>query len=144
MSERRPNRPRRLNSHINVVPYIDVMLVLLIIFMVTSPLTSPSTVDLPQVSQASANPSVAIEIVIQSSGQLQLIDRDSSRFLEQPTTIENVSKLALSRMQLGENRPVVISADKNVLYNHVLMVMDVLKEAGIQRVGLSVAPKIQS
>jgi biopolymer transport protein TolR len=142
MSERRPNRPRRLNSHINVVPYIDVMLVLLIIFMVTSPLTSPtSTVDLPQVSQASENPSIAIEIVIQSNGQLQLIDRDSSRFLEQPTTIDNVSSLALSRMQSGENRPVVISADKNVLYNHVLTVMDTLKQAGIQRVGLSVAPK---
>jgi biopolymer transport protein TolR len=142
MSERRPNRPRRLNSHINVVPYIDVMLVLLIIFMVTSPLTSPtSTVDLPQVSQASGNPSVAIEIVIYSNGQLQLIDRDPSRFLEQPTTINNVSSLALSRMQSGENRPVVISADKNVLYNHVLTVMDALKQAGIQRVGLSVAPK---
>jgi biopolymer transport protein TolR len=141
MSERRLHRPRRLNSNINVVPYIDVMLVLLVIFMVTSPLVSPSTVDLPQVGQSSSNPLSAVEIVIQSDGQLQLIDRDPTRFLQQNTTLNGVAALARSRMQAGENRPVVISADKKVVYNDVLMVMDILKTAGIQRVGLSVTPK---
>jgi biopolymer transport protein TolR len=141
MSEHRTRRARRLNSHINVVPYIDVMLVLLVIFMVTAPLMAPSVVDLPQVSQASANPAVAIEVIIEKSGALHLIDRDPKQALDQTTTLQALPALARSRMAQGEERPVVIAADKNVVYDTVLNVMDALKTAGIQRVGLSVAPK---
>jgi biopolymer transport protein TolR len=137
----RAKRARRLNSHINVVPYIDVMLVLLVIFMVTAPLLGPSVVDLPKVSNATANPAVAIEVVLQKDGSLKLVDRDATRALEQDTTLKDLPALAKSRMRAGEDRPVVIAADKGVIYDKVLAVMDALKTAGVQRVGLSVAPK---
>ncbi len=137
----RAKRVRRLNSHINVVPYIDVMLVLLVIFMVTAPLLAPSVVDLPKVSTAAANPAVAIEVVLQKDGSLKLVDRDATRAMEQDTNLKNLPKLAQSRMRAGEDRPVVIAADKGVIYDKVLEVMDALKTAGVQRVGLSVAPK---
>lgn len=137
----RAKRARRLNSHINVVPYIDVMLVLLVIFMVTAPLLAPSVVDLPKVSQAQANPAVAIEVVLQKDGSLKLFDRDATRALEQSTTLKALPKLAQSRMRAGEDRPVVIAADKGVVYDKVLEVMDALKTAGVSRVGLAVAPK---
>lgn len=135
------HRSRRLNSHINIVPYIDVMLVLLVIFMATAPLISPGTIDLPQVNQASANSVAAIEVVVQENGHLQLIDHDPLHFLEQTSNLENIANLAHSRMLSGQARPVVISADKQVVYNEVLLVMDTLKSAGIQRVGLSVLSK---
>jgi biopolymer transport protein TolR len=141
MSEHRARRARRLNSHINVVPYIDVMLVLLVIFMVTAPLMAPSVVDLPQVSQASSHPALAIEVLVQKEGALHLIDRDPSRALEQDTTLQALPALTRSRMQTNEDRPVVITADKSVMYERVLNVMDALKTAGIARVGLSVVSK---
>jgi biopolymer transport protein TolR len=137
----RIKRSRRLNSHINVVPYIDVMLVLLVIFMVTAPLMAPSVVDLPKVSKATANPAVAIEVVLQKDGSLKLYDRDATRAVEVDTNLKDLPKLAKSRMRGGEERPVVIAADKGVIYDKVLEVMDALKTAGVQRVGLSVAPK---
>ncbi len=137
----RVKRARRLNSHINVVPYIDVMLVLLVIFMVTAPLLAPSVVDLPKVSNAAANPAVAIEVVLQKDGSLRLVDRDATRALERDTTLKDLPALAKSRMRAGEDRPVVIAADKGVIYDKVLAVMDALKTAGVQRVGLSVAAK---
>jgi biopolymer transport protein TolR len=137
----RTKRSRRLNSHINVVPYIDVMLVLLVIFMVTAPLMAPSVVDLPKVSQAAANPAVAIEVVLQKDGSLKLVDRDATRSAQIDTNIKDLPKIAKSRMRGGEDRPVVIAADKGVIYDKVLEVMDALKTAGVQRVGLSVAPK---
>jgi biopolymer transport protein TolR len=137
----RAKRARRLNSHINVVPYIDVMLVLLVIFMVTAPLLAPSVVDLPKVSNAAANPAVAIEVVLQKDGSLKLVDRDATRALERDTNLKDLPALAKSRMRAGEDRPVVIAADKGVIYDKVLAVMDALKTAGVQRVGLSVAAK---
>ena len=140
-SGRRGRRARRLNSHINVVPYIDVMLVLLVIFMVTAPLLAPSVVDLPKVSQAQANPAVAIEVVLQKDGALKLSDRDATRAFESDTSLKDLAALAKSRMRAGEDRPVVIAADKGVVYDKVLEVMDALKTAGVVRVGLSVAPK---
>lgn len=140
-SSRLARRGRRLNSHINVVPYIDVMLVLLVIFMVTAPLLAPSVVDLPKVSTATANPAVALEVVLHKDGTLKLFDRDATRPFEQDTQLKTLAALAQSRMRTGEDRPVVIAADKGVVYDKVLAVMDALKTAGVQRVGLSVAPK---
>ena len=129
---------KHLKSDINVVPYIDVMMVLLVIFMVTAPLTTPSVVDLPKVASQSANQHLAIEIVIKKGQPLQLIDRDPKRSFEQPVLLKDVATAAQARMNVGEERPVVISADKTVVYESVMDVMDTLKRAGIARVGLSV------
>jgi biopolymer transport protein TolR len=137
----RGRRARRLNSHINVVPYIDVMLVLLVIFMVTAPLMAPGVVDLPKVSNAATTPAVALEVVLQKDGSLKLVDRDATRAAEMTVNLDSLAQQAQGRMRTGEDRPVVIAADKGVVYEQVLAVMDALKTAGVQRVGLSVAPK---
>jgi biopolymer transport protein TolR len=104
-------RGRRTINEINMVPFIDVMLVLLIIFMVTAPMVTPSLINLPSVGKANKQPDRVIQIVI---------NKDESLELKQAST------------------PVVISADRNVKYESVVKIMDTLQKAGIQRVGLSV------
>ena len=127
-------RARKSINQINVVPYIDVMLVLLIIFMVTAPLISPSMINLPSVGKAAKQPDQVVQIVIgkDESLELKVKDKTSSVSLKE---VANVVK----QVQAGaENPAVVISADKNVKYEAVVKVMDNLQRAGVARVGLSV------
>jgi len=127
-------RGRRTINEINMVPFIDVMLVLLIIFMVTAPLISPSMINLPSVGKADKQPDQVVQIVIgkDESLQLKVKDKTSSVNLKE---VANVVK----EMQAGADNPaVVISADKNVKYETVVKVMDSLQRAGVARVGLSV------
>ncbi|OIP17496.1 MAG: protein TolR [Comamonadaceae bacterium CG_4_9_14_3_um_filter_60_33] len=127
-------RGRRTINEINMVPFIDVMLVLLIIFMVTAPLISPSMIDLPSVGKAANQPDQVIQIVIgkDEALQLKLKDKTSTIGLREITS-------AVKEAQAGvPNTAVVISADKAVKYEAVVRVMDTLQRAGIARVGLSV------
>src|SRR6266850_1804659 len=106
-------RHPRLMNQINVVPYIDVMLVLLVIFMVTAPLMNPGVIDLPTIGKASAPPAQPIEISIRASGALSYIDRDLSnaeRPLRDRDELLNVIK---SKQSKKPNQPVVISAAKD-------------------------------
>ena len=127
-------RGRRTINEINMVPFIDVMLVLLIIFMVTAPMITPSVVDLPSVGKAAKQPDQVIQIVLQKDGRLEMVN-------DAKTSKINFNSLANS-VQLAQtgqtNSAVVISADRNVKYEMVVKVMDTLQRAGIQRVGLSV------
>lgn len=128
-------RGRRTINEINMVPFIDVMLVLLIIFMVTAPLITPSTIDLPSVGKANRQPDQVVQVLVGKDGVLQL-KADS-----QPA--RNIALAALAdavrRAQTGQaNSAVVISADRAVAYERVVQVMDTLQRAGVQRVGLSV------
>ena len=127
-------RGRRTINEINMVPFIDVMLVLLIIFMVTAPMITPSMVDLPSVGKAAKQPDQVIQIVLQKDGSLEMV-------IDNKTSKINFDSLANS-VQLAQtgqkNSAVVISADRNVKYETVVKVMDTLQRAGIQRVGLSV------
>ena len=127
-------RSRRTINEINMVPFIDVMLVLLIIFMVTAPMITPSVVDLPSVGKAAKQPDQVIQIVLQKDGRLEMVN-------DAKTSKINFNSLANS-VQLAQtgqtNSAVVISADRNVKYEMVVKVMDTLQRAGIQRVGLSV------
>ena len=130
-------RGRRTISEINMVPFIDVMLVLLIIFMVTAPLITPSMIDLPSVGKAAKQPDAVIQIIINKDDSLEL------KALPSPTesTKSAINSVAdqVKKMQAGQaNTAVVISADKGVKYETVVAVMDKLQRAGIQRVGLSV------
>jgi biopolymer transport protein TolR len=130
-------RGRRTINEINMVPFIDVMLVLLIIFMVTAPLISPSQIDLPSVGKASKQPDNVIQITIQKNESLELKVLPSGTDTAQ-SAINSVAN-QVKKMQAGQpNTPVVISADKSVKYETVVQVMDKLKRAGIERVGLSV------
>ncbi len=127
-------RGRRTINEINMVPFIDVMLVLLIIFMVTAPMITPSVVDLPSVGKAGKQPDRVIQIVINKDESLELTLKSTTTPLGK-TDVANAVKTA----QDGDaSVPVVISADRNVKYESVVKVMDTLQRAGIQRVGLSV------
>jgi biopolymer transport protein TolR len=117
-----------------MVPFIDVMLVLLIIFMVTAPMITPSMVDLPSVGKAAKQPDQVIQIVIQKDERLSL----SSEGKTESATLSNVASKVKQRVGDKTNTAVVISADRNVKYETVVKVMDSLQRAGIARVGLSV------
>jgi biopolymer transport protein TolR len=127
-------RGRRTINEINMVPFIDVMLVLLIIFMVTAPMITPSVVDLPSVGKAAKQPDQVIQVVVQKDDSLEMVT-------DSKTSKINLGNLAdkVRAAQTGQtNTAVVISADRNVKYETVVKVMDTLQRAGIQRVGLSV------
>jgi len=135
LSGRAGGRGRRSMNEINMVPFIDVMLVLLIIFMVTAPLITTGVVDLPTVGKSQQRPSKVIEIIVGSDDKLRL-RLDAA----EPTAVQLPQLAARVRSQQGGDAtvPVVISADKNVRYDSVVRVMDTLQRAGVQRVGLSV------
>jgi biopolymer transport protein TolR len=131
-------RGRRTIIEINMVPFIDVMLVLLIIFMVTAPLITPSMIALPKVGKAPGQPPKPIQIEISKDEVIQIKSEGSTL----PARLGDVGA-AVKRLQpavpAGEQvTPVVISADKSIKYETVVKVMDALQKAGVARVGLSV------
>ena len=132
-------RPRLMNQ-INVVPYIDVMLVLLVIFMVTAPLMNPGVIDLPTIGKASAPPAQPIEISIRASGALSYIDRDLSSAERPLKDRDELLQVIKSKQSKKPNQPVVISADKDVKYEAVIQVMDLLQQNRVKRVGLLAKP----
>ena len=119
-----------------MVPFIDVKLVLLIIFMDTAPLITPSLIDLPTVGKANRTPDQKLEVVIGKDEGLVLRNGDKSS----PMVAQQLAQAVLAAQA---NKPagtvaVVISADRSVKYETVVRVMDTLQRAGVQRVGLSV------
>jgi biopolymer transport protein TolR len=129
------SRRRRAMNDINMVPFIDVMLVLLIIFMVTAPLITTGVVDLPSVGKSNQRPNHVIELVLGLDEKLRMrVDKDDSGTL----TLKELPA-RVKQAQAGDAQvPVVISAERNVRYDAVVRVMDALQRAGVQRVGLSV------
>jgi biopolymer transport protein TolR len=132
-------RGRRTINEINMVPFIDVMLVLLIIFMVTAPLITPSVIDLPSVGKASRQPDQIIQVTLTKTESLEVKVKEKTSSV----TLKDLAATVKQAQGMGDgaapaNSAVVISADKNVKYESVVKVMDTLQRAGIQRVGLSV------
>ena len=129
-------------NEINVVPYIDVMLVLLVIFMVTAPLITPGVIDLPSVSKSSNAPLAPLEVVIRQNRSLLLRVRDAHGALaeERPVARADLARAIRERQGNNPDRPVVIAADKDVRYEAVLNVMDELQKQQVRRVGLLVQP----
>lgn len=127
-------RGRRTINEINMVPFIDVMLVLLIIFMVTAPLIAPSMIDLPSVGKAAQQPDQVVQIVIGKDETLQLKLKDKSSNI----SLKELASTVKQAQSGVPNTAVVISADKAVKYEAVVKVMDTLQRAGVARVGLSV------
>jgi biopolymer transport protein TolR len=130
-------RGRRTINEINMVPFIDVMLVLLIIFMVTAPLIAPSVIDLPSVGKAAKQDDAVVQIIIQKDESLTLKQLPSGAEAT-PAALGTVAAQVKALQGGRAGLPVVISADKSVKYESVVKVMDQLKRAGIERVGLSV------
>ena len=132
-------RRRRTRNEINMVPFIDVMLVLLIIFMVSAPLLPTGVVDLPSIGKARKAPEKVVELVLEDSDRVRL------RVNQKDVETLAVAELAAHIKPLQEDAdggpsavPVIISASKDVRYESVVHVMDVLQKAGVARVGLSV------
>ena len=128
-------RGRRAMAEMNMVPFIDVMLVLLIIFMVSAPLITTGVVDLPSVGRSKAQPEHVISVVVGIDEKIKLkLDQGEP----QPLTLNRLAERVKQAQAGVATTPVVISADKAVKYEAVVKVMDVLQTAGIQRVGLAV------
>ena len=129
-------RPRRAMSEINVVPYIDVMLVLLIIFMVAAPLITPGQIDLPQVSQQLRTDVVApMEVRVRANGELGFVDRTRSPD-ELRVSRDQLLQMVRDAQRAKPDQPVVISGDRKVAYEEVLAVLDILQKQQVKRVGL--------
>ena len=139
MAEYARRKGHRLMSQINVVPYIDVMLVLLVIFMVTAPLITTTVIDLPSISRSNAPPAVPIEIVIKAKDYLVVRDRERGPG-ERRVSEEELIKLLKARQRDKNDIPVVISADKSIAYGEVVEVMDLLQRNQIRKVGLLAKP----
>src|SRR5512139_3189355 len=122
-------------SQINVVPYIDVMLVLLVIFMITAPLMNPGQIDLPSVGKSLAPPVAPMELIIRKDATLALNDRSRSGG-EQTLSREELLEMIKAKQQKNPDQAVVISADKNVRYEEVIKVMDMLQQQNVRKVGL--------
>jgi biopolymer transport protein TolR len=131
MSQSRRSK-RRLMNQINVVPYIDVMLVLLVIFMVTAPMTNPGVVELPQVGQALKQTAAPLVITIRADKSIELDGK----------ALQRDQLLAAVHDSLGKNpgQSVVIAGDKSARYEEVIGVMDLLKQNKIDKVGLLLKP----
>ena len=126
---------RRTINEINMVPFIDVMLVLLIIFMVTAPMLTPGLIDVPSVGKGKNVPKVVAQVIVNQDGTLQLKTPDATRQLTQ----REIGEAALRWQQdQSKDTAVVITADKGVQYEAVIKALDALQKAGVQRVGLSV------
>ncbi len=125
-------------ADINVVPYIDVMLVLVVILMVSAPFVNPSLVNLPSVGKSSRAPDNPLQIVVRMDGSMELREGSKALASDLPGAIATIQKRQAARKD--NPTPVVIAADKDVKYEHVMNVMDKLQRAGVQRVGLSVKP----
>ena len=138
-SHRRP-RSRRAMGEINMVPFIDVMLVLLTIFMVTAPLITTGNIDLPSVSK-SAPPQEAGDVLtlsINAQGQYQLSSKRKGVLADDGNLSDLVAQVQ-SLQTANPQLPVVIAASRKLSYDTVMQVMDALRKAQIQQIGLAVA-----
>jgi biopolymer transport protein TolR len=133
-------RQRKLMNQINVVPYIDVMLVLLVIFMVTAPMIQTGTVDLPSVGKSAQPPSQPLEIGIKADGSLTLRDRARDAANEQNITRGELARRVKEAQARNPQQGVLIAADKSVRYEVVMQVMDELQRSQVARIGLLVQP----
>lgn len=128
-------RERRLMNQINVVPYIDVMLVLLVIFMVTAPMIQTGSVELPSVGKASQTPAEPLNVVVKADGSVALRDAAQDPV---PMALEAVVAQLQQMQQENPARAVLIAGDRDARYDAVLKVMDALQRAGIDKIGLLV------
>ena len=133
------SRHRRAMAEINVVPYIDVMLVLLIIFMVAAPLINPGQIDLPQAAQK-LDPAVApLEVRVRTDGEIAVVDRNRSSD-EMRVGRTQLVQFVREAQRAHPDQAVVIAGDRNVRYEEVLNVLDLLQQSQVKRVGLLARP----
>jgi biopolymer transport protein TolR len=126
-------RKRRLMNQINVVPYIDVTLVLLVIFMVTAPMTNPGVVELPEVGETLKQTAAPIVITVKLNNTVEIEGESYTR--------DRLLGRVQSLIKTTPDRALVIAADKNVKYDEVISLMDLLKQNNVSKVGLLLKPQ---
>ncbi len=132
-------RARKSINQINVVPYIDVMLVLLVIFMVTAPLINPGTIDLPSVGSKLTVPAAPMQVTLQADGSWTLEDKQAATPEMKVSLDEIIARIKAKQVRLPD-QPVVISARGNARYKDVIEVLDRLQMNGVHKVGLLAQP----
>ncbi len=145
MSSLRGERKRKFKAEINVVPYIDVMLVLLVIFMVAAPMTNPSVINLPTAGQSTQAPPDFIEIALSpnASATISINRHGTSKGIAQQISKETAANRRDLMEKLREyhrtqpDLSVLVSADKDIKYDEVIQVISEAKKLGIHRVGLA-------
>jgi biopolymer transport protein TolR len=129
---------RRMVNEINVVPYIDVMLVLLVIFMVTAPLIPSGVVDLPSAGKSNVAPDAYAEIVVRVGGRYALKTHGVAQSVDRETNRKELDAVVDAVHDSEPKLPFVISGERKVPYEDVISVMNALRERGINRVALMV------
>jgi biopolymer transport protein TolR len=133
-------RKRGPMHEINIVPYVDVMLVLLVIFMVTAPLVTPAVIDLPSVAKASQPRIVPLEVYVKADQALVVRARDASGAIASERTVSRAELAGVIKEARGKNAElsVLVGGDKAARYESVIQVMEELRKQGVQKVGLQV------
>jgi len=132
-------RARKSINQINVVPYIDVMLVLLVIFMVTAPLINPGSIDLPSVGSKLTVPALPMEVTLNTDLTLTLVDRQAASPPVKVSLDELVARIRAKQSRFPD-QPVVIGAAASTRYDEVIKVLDRLQTGGVHKVGLLARP----
>ena len=132
-------RARKTINQINVVPYIDVMLVLLVIFMVTAPLIAPGSIDLPSVGSKLTVPTEPMQVTLGKDGAWMLEDKQAKSPPVKVSLDELVARIQAKQAK-SPDQPVVIAADGGARYEDVMKVLDRLQTSGVQKVGLLARP----
>jgi biopolymer transport protein TolR len=143
LARRTQGSRRRMMSDINVVPYIDVMLVLVVILMVSAPFVNPSLVDLPSVGKSKRAPDAPLEVIVKADGSLLLRDRSpgaASGGQAVSVELDQLVETVKSRQKSRPDTPVVVAGDKKVRYESITRVLDALYKNNVRRVGLVVKP----
>ncbi len=125
------SRKRRMMNQINVVPYIDVTLVLLVIFMVTAPMTNPGVIDLPKVGQTLKQPPAPIVVTVKKDGSLEMGNKQIRR--------DELLGEVKAQLKIKE-RSVVVAADEKTSYKNVVEILDLLQMNKVEKVGLLTKP----
>ncbi|MDR0934277.1 MAG: ExbD/TolR family protein [Burkholderiaceae bacterium] len=136
----RGGRKSKLKSEINVVPYIDVMLVLLIIFMVVSPATIPGTVNLPSAEKTALPPTSYIHIALRPDANAEIGVRQEGKAGGRTESVPDHEALMRRLRDFHSSHPdypVVISGDKDIRYEEVIKTLSDARKMGIKRVGLA-------
>ena len=126
-------RKRRMMDQINVVPYIDVMLVLLVIFMVTAPMTNPGVVELPKVGQSLKQKSNPIVISVKKNSKIEVRGKSYKK--------DSLLVFLKQKLEKNPDQSIVIAADEKVKYGAVISLMDLLKQNEFNKVGLLLKPE---
>jgi biopolymer transport protein TolR len=132
----RSGRSRKLKFEINVVPYVDVMLVLVVILMVAAPMSSPSVVDLPNAGLSKSVPADYLELSVKLDGTFSIGKHSGGKAASSANRTDVLERL--QQLHEGEpDLPLLIAADKEIKYEAVVQMIAAAKKLGIVRVGLA-------